>query len=160
MCIVEENVIKQLSVSFQLLHHDRNSHNWTQGSIRNMDKKQLGGSRGSPEQALGSLTCLSASFSRVRNRSSRSTQCGRSVWPRNWASSRRCLSSRRVPISSFSCRCRVLEAWRSSSRSREVRAMSSARDDLQGCGKQAGGTSEHTYQLGLVQSSTGRFFHN
>ena len=81
----------------------------------------------------GHLTCLSASFSRLRNRSSRSTQCGRSVWPRSWASSKRCLSSRRVQISSFSCLCRVLDAWRSSSRSREVRAMSSARDDLQDC---------------------------
>ena len=71
--------------------------------------------------------------SRLRKRSSRSSQAGRSVWPRSWASSRRWRSSRRAHSSSFSCRCRVRDAWRSSSRSRDVRAASAAREDLQGC---------------------------
>lgn len=78
-------------------------------------------------------TCLSASFNKFRNRSSRTTQWGKSVCPLCWASSRRCLNSLKTHISSFSCLCRVLDAWRSSSRSKDVLAISSAKDDLQDC---------------------------
>lgn len=100
------------------------------GSLHSLEQ---GAVRCRRELTTGDPTCRSASRSRPRSRSSRSTQGGRSVWPRSWASSNRCRSSRRAQSSSFSCLCRVLDAWRSSSKSREVRAMSSAREDLHDC---------------------------
>lgn len=79
--------------------------------------------------------CLWASRSRFLKRSSRRAQCGRSAGPRGpcMGSSSLSLSSLRAASSSVSCLCRVRQAWRSSSRSREVRVGCSARDERWDC---------------------------
>lgn len=66
-------------------------------------------------------TCFSASFRSFWNLSSSSTPGGRSVSPWAFSSSSFCLKPLRACSSSLRRLCRVRDAWRSSSRSRDVR---------------------------------------
>lgn len=80
-----------------------------------------------------SLTCFWASLSKQRKRASLRAQWGSSVASLVCGSSSRVFSSLRALSSSISCLWRVLQAWRSSSRSREVRVGCSAREERYDC---------------------------